>query len=137
VTATPYRYLLDTNVVSALVRDPHGPIARRIKRVGELKVCTSIIVACELRYGVAKKGSPRLTAQVEAILSVLPILPLEADVDRYYGDLRADLERRGEPIGPNDLLIASQARALKLTLVTDNVREFTRVSGLVVQSWAS
>jgi tRNA(fMet)-specific endonuclease VapC len=130
-----YRYLLDTNIVSELVRNPHGPVTRRIARVGEAKVCTSIIVACELRYGATKKGSARLTDQLDQILAVLPILPLEAEADRHYGDIRVELERRGTPIGPNDLLIAAQARALGLTLVTDNVRELARVSDLDVKNW--
>ena len=61
------RYLLDTNILSHLVREPAGIVARRIAAVGEAKVCTSLVVACELRFGAAKKGSPRLTAQLEAI----------------------------------------------------------------------
>jgi tRNA(fMet)-specific endonuclease VapC len=120
VTAEGYRYLLDTNIVSEVVRNPHGPITRRIARVGETRVCTSIVVACELRYGAAKRGSARLSAQLEQVLAVLPILALETGVDRHYGDIRADLERKGAPIGPNDLLIAAQARALGLVLITDN-----------------
>ena len=133
--STAYRYLLDTNIVSELMRDPQGPITRRIARVGEGSVCTSIIVACELRYGAAKKGSARLTQQLEIVLEVLPVLALEPAVDRRYGELRADLERRGTPIGPNDLLIAAQALALGLVLVTDNLQEFKRVKGLEVKNW--
>lgn len=133
--STTYRYLLDTNIVSEVMRDPQGRVTRHIARVGEGSVCTSIIVACELRYGAAKKGSARLTQQLEAVLEVLPILSLEPAVDRRYGELRADLERRGTPIGPNDLLIAAQALALGLVLVTDNVQEFRRVKGLDVKNW--
>ena len=81
MTALAFRYLLDTNVVSDLVRHPQGLIAKRIARVGEDKVCTSIVVACELRFGAAKKGSERLTEQLEAVLDVLPVLALEADAD--------------------------------------------------------
>lgn len=130
-----YRYLLDTNIVSALVRDPLGPVMRRIARVGEDKVCTSIIVACELRFGAAKKASLRLTEQLEQVLSALPVLALEADADRCYGALRAELERGGTPIGANDMLIAAHALALGLSLVTDNVNEFRRVKGLAVRNW--
>lgn len=130
-----YRYLLDTNIVSELVRNPQGPVTRRIARVGEDRVCTSIIVVCELRYGAAKKGSERLTQQLELVLETLPVLSLEPPVDRRYGALRADLERRGTPIGPNDLLIAAQALAFGLVLVTDNVQEFKRVTGLEVKNW--
>jgi tRNA(fMet)-specific endonuclease VapC len=133
--AGPRRYLLDTNIVSALVRDPHGAVTRRIARVGEEKVCTSIIVACELRFGATKKGSPRLTEQLERVLAALPVLALEADADRRYGELRTELERAGTPIGANDMLIAAHALALDLTLVTDNVSEFRRVKGLQIRNW--
>ena len=129
------RYLLDTNIVSELVRSPDGPITRHISRVGESAVCTSIIVACELRFGAAKKGSARLSEQLEQVLAVLPIVGLEPDADRSYGQLRADLERRGALIGPNDMLIAAQALALGLILITNNVREFKRVKALKVKNW--
>ena len=131
----PYRYLLDTNIVSDLVRNPQGAVARRIARVGERRVCTSIIVACELRYGAEKKGSSRLTAQLEEILAALPVLPLDGEADRHYGRIRADLERKGTPIGANDMLIASHARAGRLTLVTNNLDEFRRVGKLKVVDW--
>ena len=132
-----HRYLLDTNIVSDLVRDPHGAVSRRIARAGEEAVCTSIVVACELRYGAVKKGSPRLSAQLESILQALAVLPLEADADRHYGEIRAHLERAGRPIGANDLLIAAHARAAGLQLVTRNTDEFSRVPGLKVASWPS
>src|SRR5215831_8527720 len=112
------RYLLDTNIVSDLVRDPHGRITRRIRKVGEAQVCTSIIVAAELRYGTTKKGSPRLAAQLAEVLGALQVLPFEAPADATYGSLRVLLEKGGRPIGANDLLIAAQAVALDLVLVT-------------------
>ena len=90
------------------VRNPQGRVAQRIRKVGEAQVCTSIIVAAELRYGAAKKQSPRLTAQLEAVLGALEILPLKEPADVTYGDLRARLERAGRPIGANDLLIAAR-----------------------------
>lgn len=129
------RYLLDTNIVSDLIRQPQGKIARKIARIGEEAVCTSIIVACELRYGAARKGSARLSEQLEAVLAPLDILSFEADADRHYGTLRAHLERSGQIIGPHDLLIAAQALAIGLTLVTDNLNEFKRVPSLKVQNW--
>ena len=129
------RYLLDTNIVSDLVRNPRGRITQHIRKVGEAQVCTSIIVAAELRYGSAKKGSPRLTAQLAAVLGALEVLPLEWPADVTYGLLRARLEERGKPIGANDLLIAAQAVALHLILVTDNEREFARVDGLSCENW--
>ena len=75
------RYLLDTNMVSDLVRHPQGSVTQAISAVGEGEVCTSIIVAAELRYGATKRGSPRLTAQLDAILAALEILPFEAPAD--------------------------------------------------------
>lgn len=132
-----YRYLLDTNAVSELVRSPQGAVAKRLARVGEASVCTSVIVACELRYGVAKKGSARLATQLDAVLSLLPVLALEPGVDAVYAAIRNMLERAGTPIGANDLLIAAHAKHLGLTLVTENRREFDRVPGLVVRSWAA
>ena len=131
------RYLLDTNIVSDLVRNPHGRITQRIRKVGEAQVCTSIIVAAELHYGSAKKGSPRLAAQLDAVLGVLEILPFDAPADRTYGALRARLEQTGKLIAANDLLIAAQAIALGHVLVTDNEREFARVDGLRYENWLS
>ena len=129
------RYLLDTNVVSHLVRNPQGGVTRRIREVGEAQVCTSIIVAAELRYGAARKGSPRLTAQLEAVLGALDVLPFETPADTAYGVLRARLEQAGRPIGGNDLLIAAQVVALGHTLVTDNEREFARIDELHCENW--
>lgn len=128
-------FLLDTNIVSALVRDPHGLVAQRIREVGEAEVCTSIIVAAELRYGSTTKGSSQLAAQLEAVLGALEVLPFEAPADATYGLLRARLEQSGQPIGGNDLLIAAQAVTLGLTLVTDNEREFGRIDELPRENW--
>jgi len=128
-------YLLDTNVLSDLVRRPQGSVARRIAQVGEDHVVTSIVVACELRYGAAKRGSKRLTRQVEAVLGAITILPLEAGADRHYAAIRTALERQGTPIGANDMLIAAQARAIRAVCVTANVAEFKRVRGLKVENW--
>jgi tRNA(fMet)-specific endonuclease VapC len=129
------RFLLDTNIVSDLVRHPCGKISDRISKVGEEDICTSIVVAAELRYGATKKNSARLTVQLEAVLGVIAVLALEAPVDAVYGVIRAGLERIGQPIGANDLLIAAHARALDLTLVTDNEREFSRIDHLRVENW--
>jgi tRNA(fMet)-specific endonuclease VapC len=129
------RFLLDTNIVSDLVRNPRGRIAGRIAEIGEERVCTSIIVAAELRHGAAKRGSARLSAQLEAVLGALDILAFEPPADSVYGEVRARLERTGKPIGANDLLIAAQALALRHTVVTDNEREFSRIKDLSVENW--
>lgn len=128
-------YLLDTNIISDVIRNPDGHVARHIDQVGPKEVFTSIIVAAELRYGCAKKGSPKLLARVQSILETIPVLTLDIPADSEYGDIRADLESAGLPIGMNDLLIAGHARALGLTLVTDNMNEFSRIQGLTVENW--
>jgi len=110
-------------------------VAERISRVGEAQVCTSIIVAAELRYGSAKKGSPRLARQLEAVLGALDVLPFAAPADTVYGEIRTRLEQTGKPIGGNDLLIAAQAMALGYTVVTDNEKEFARIDVLVRENW--
>jgi tRNA(fMet)-specific endonuclease VapC len=130
-----YRYLLDTNMLSNLLKQPSGAVASRIRSVGEDTICTSIIVACELRYGAAKKGSPALSGKVEQLLSSLEVLPLDEGIDERYAELHTALEKAGTPIGGNDCLIAAHALSLGLTLVTDNVGEFSRVSGLTVENW--
>ncbi len=128
-------YLLDTNAVSSLADDPKGPIARQIRKVGADAVATSIIVNGEIEYGLNLKQSSRLREQMKQVLSVLPILPLEQPADQRYGALRAELRRKGTPIGPNDMLIAAHALSLDAILVTANVGEFSRVSGLKVENW--
>ena len=128
-------YLLDTNILSDLVRQPRGIVAQYIVRVGESSICTSIVVAAELRYGARRRNSRRLTHNVEAILDTIDVLPLEEPADRAYAALRASLETRGVVIGPNDMLIAAHALSLDHTVVTANRREFLRVPGLRVENW--
>lgn len=127
--------MLDTNIVSELMRDPQGRVFDHVVRVGSDNLCVSIITAAEIRYGCAKKGSARLLAQADAILGALDILPLDVPADAEYGGIRAELEAAGRTIGPNDLLIASHAYALGAVMVTDNVGEFSRVRGLTVENW--
>jgi tRNA(fMet)-specific endonuclease VapC len=127
--------MLDTNIVSDLVRNPQGRVFDRIAASGSEALCVSIITAAELRYGCVRKGSARLSAQVDAILGSIDILPFDVPAEAEYGIVRAGLEAAGTPIGPNDLLIAAHARATGLTLVTANVDEFERVPGLRVENW--
>ena len=133
--STSLAYLLDTNILSDLIRNPQGIVAAQISKVGEDSVCTSVVVAAELRYGAVKSGSDQLANRVDLLLSALEVLPLEQPADRRYADLRHHLGTRGTPIGPNDLLIAAHALATDLTVVTANVGEFTRVPGLKVENW--
>ncbi len=130
-----YRTMLDTNIVSDLMRNPGGQAAVRLAQHGDQGVCLSIITAAELRYGAARRGSARLSARVETVLSAAEIVPFDMPADMHYGRLRARLEQQGTPIGPNDLLIAAHALALDVTLITANVAEFARVGELRVDNW--
>jgi tRNA(fMet)-specific endonuclease VapC len=128
-------YMLDTNIISDLIRNPQGKVARRIAKAGDDNICTSIIVAAELRYGSTKSGSKRLYKAVEDLLGEIKVLPLEVPADAEYGAIRSELEAVGMPIGSNDLLIAAHARATGATIVTANADEFRRVRGLKVENW--
>ena len=129
--------MLDTNIVSDLARNPNGAVAKRIAEVGPDTICVSIVTAAVLRYGCTKKGSPKLFAQIEAILGSVQVLALDVPAAAAYGNIRAGLEAAGTPIGPNDLLIAAHASALGAVLVTVNTGEFDRVLTLQVENWIS
>jgi tRNA(fMet)-specific endonuclease VapC len=129
------RYMLDTNIVSELARNPFGKCAKKLRKIGAEELCISIVTSAELRFGLLKRGSPQLYQQVEAILNELDVVALDKPADEEYARLRLDLESKGTPIGPNDLLIAAHARSIDATLVTANIREFKRVHGLKVENW--
>ena len=129
------RYMLDTNIISDLIRNPQGRAAKRIAKLGEDNICTSIIVAAELRYGSAKSGSKRLLKAVEDLLGEISVLPFDVPADAEYGGIRSELEAAGKPIGGNDLLIAAHAYATGATIVTANTSEFKRIRGLNVENW--
>ncbi len=129
------RYLLDTNILSDLVKNPADRVTEKIARVGEESICTSIVAAAELRYGAAKSRSRKLADRVHLVLSAIEILPLEAPADQHYAEVRNHLTRHGTPIGPNDLLIAAHALAKNLVVVTANISEFDRVPGLGLENW--
>lgn len=128
-------WMLDTNTLSALIRGSSPALVQRLAAAGEDAICTSIVVACEMRYGAQRKGSAALTARVEALLAEVTILPFDGEADQHYADIRCVLERAGTPIGSHDLLIAAHARSRGLVVVTHNVREFQRVPGLKVEDW--
>lgn len=129
------RYMLDTNIISDLIRNPEGKVAKKIATVGEDNLCTSIIVAAELRYGCAKNSSKRVLKAVEDLLAEIAVLPFDSPADVEYGEIRAELEAAGKPIGGNDLLITAHARATGATIVTANVDEFARVRGVKLENW--
>ena len=130
-----FRYMLDTNAVSQLVRRPDCAFAQRVATLEPGAVAISVIVAAELRYGAERRGSARLTRQLEAVLSAIDVIALGEPADRHYGAIRSDLERVGRPIGHHDLLIAAHARSAGAILVTNNLKEFRRVPSLKVEDW--
>jgi len=129
------RYMLDTNIISDMVRNPRGKSASRIAGAGENNICTSIIAAAELRYGCAKSGSARLRKALEDLLGEINVLAFDAPADADYGAIRAELEASGRSIGSNDLLIVAHAVAIGATMVTAHRDEFSRVRGLKVENW--
>lgn len=133
------KYLLDTNIISNMMRDANGMAARRFesvaKEVALPYLCTSVVVECELRFGMARKPNPRLDLAYDRVMPSLEILPLSSEVADHYAQVRTALERLGTPIGPNDTLIAAHALALDCTLVTGNEAQFRRVPGLRVENW--
>lgn len=128
-------WMLDTNILSDLIRNPQGALKGRLDAIPQGALCTSIVVACELRFGARRKGSDVLTKRVEQLLDTLAVLPLDPPTDEHYADIRATLERAGTPIGSHDLFIAAHARSRGMTLVTHNTREFERVPDLRLEDW--
>jgi tRNA(fMet)-specific endonuclease VapC len=128
-------FLLDTNILSALLRNPTGPVARIIRQHPITEIGTSIIVSSELRFGAIKRNSRKFMEDIEGLLSRLEVFAFESPADRLYGQIRFELEAAGLPIGGNDLLIAAHALSLRRILVTDNEREFSRIENLRVENW--
>lgn len=132
-------YLLDTNIISDMVKNPDGSATQRaaaaLARAGEgATLATSVVVQCELLYGLAKRPARRVELAVQAQLDLLEVLPLDATVAPRYAALRAQLEAAGTPIGPNDALIAAHALTLGAVLISADA-EFTRVPGLRTENW--
>lgn len=130
------KYLLDTDVFSAIARGRNRELAERMWALGAEQFAISVVTEAEIRYGQACRPVPAQLAQnIEIMLDAVQRLPLGANVVAPYARLRAHLRREGTPIGPNDLWIAAHAVAEDLTLITGNTREFNRVPGLKVENW--
>lgn len=129
--------LLDTNICIHIINARPVEVLQRFRqyRMGEIGVCS--VVAAELAYGVAKSGSRRNREALEMFMAPLIILPFDEAAIWVYGDLRAELERRGTPIGSLDTMIAAHALSQQAPLVTNNTREFARVPGLQLQNWVT
>lgn len=130
------RYLLDTNICIYVIKERPRPMLESFNRhAGHLAI--SAITLSNLLHGVEKSAAPeRNLAAVENFCSRLDVLPYGPKASLPYGQIRAALERRGTPIGVNDLHIAAHARSEGLTLVSNNLREFERVEGLLLENWA-
>lgn len=129
------RYLLDTNILSDAIKNPQGNVAKQMGILDKTSILTSIIVAAEMQYGIAKRKSSVLSERVNTLFKYLTIVSFDVDADYHYGQIRLSLERQGRVIGANDLLIAAHALSLDAVLVTDNVNEFDRISDLKVENW--
>jgi tRNA(fMet)-specific endonuclease VapC len=129
------RFLLDTNTVSFHIRSSSKALERRLRRTPVTDVALSVVTEMELRYGLARNPRLRLAPLVQEFLAGMAILPLASDVAPVYGRIRAELERKGTPIGPLDLIIAAQAVTLRVTLVSNNLKEFRRIEGLRCEDW--
>ena len=130
------KYLLDTNICIYLIKQKPVQVIERLQRMAIDDLGISVITLAELEYGVAKSAFyERNKLALAGFLAPLEILPFSETAAAVYGNIRADLERSGVPIGAFDCLIGAQALAGNLTLVTNNEREFRRIPGLTVENW--
>ena len=136
----PDLYLLDTNAISHMMRDPLGTVAQRVLSAvaqgQQTTICTSVIVQCELLFGLHKRPNPRWTSNYHRVMATLEVRPLEPVTASHYAELRAQLESQGTPMSANDTLIAAHALTLNATLVSADAA-FARVPGLQVENWLS
>ncbi|WP_404290603.1 type II toxin-antitoxin system VapC family toxin [Microvirga sp. RSM25] len=130
------QYRLDTNICLSIRRERPQVVLDRFKVLALGSTAISVITYGELAYGVQKSPDPRQAMLIlEELTTLIPVVPMAADLAKTYGVIRADLAARGELIGNNDLWIAAHAKSLGLILVTNNEREFQRVDGLTIENW--
>ena len=130
------RYMLDTDICSYILKRSNDAVLKRLSTVAVSDVCISVITKSELLFGVEVSLRRRHdAAALSAFLNYMQILDFPDEASLHYARIRADLRRQGSMIGANDLLIAAHARSLGLTLVTNNTREFGRVSKLAIENW--
>lgn len=129
--------MLDTDICSYVMKRSSRLLLERLAAVEVANVCMSVVTKAELLYGVRVSPHPaRDAGALRALLTYVEVLEFPQEAAEHYADIRADLKRRGEPIGANDLLIAAHARSLGLTLITNNTDEFSRVGALALENWA-
>jgi tRNA(fMet)-specific endonuclease VapC len=131
------RYLLDTNICIYIAKHNPPVVRDRFVRHSAEELAMSVITLGELRHGAEKSNSPKKAfSAIERLVGVIQVMPVDAEVAEKYGEIRAKLELAGQTIGNNDLWIAAHAKAQGWILVTNNEREFKRVTGLKVENWA-
>ena len=131
------RYMLDTDICVYIIKQRSESVLRNLRENMDEGIAISAITLAELECGVQKSANPgKNTLALNQVLSILSVLPFDDMAAYEYGKVRADLERKGTPIGPLDTQIASHAKALGMIIVTNNVREFSRVEGLAIENWA-
>lgn len=131
------KYMLDTNIIAYAKNNRPEKVLARLQKYKPEDICISAITMAELEYGVCNSSKPEQNRlALMTFLSSIEIVPFEANAAREYGAIRYDLKSKGELIGANDLLIAAHAKALGVTLITNNTKEFERVKGLKIDNWA-
>lgn len=131
------KYMLDTDICIFIQRGTHLPLAARFARMQPGDAVISPVTWGELYCGALKSQKTEVILRILTdLVSLVPIAAMRPEVGTVYGEIRCDLEKRGLPIGPNDLWIAAHAKALDATLVTNNTREFARIPHLKVENWA-
>ena len=131
------KYLIDTNICIYIMNKRPIEVIHKFKQFDVDEICVSTITVSELQYGVVKSKNRRLNKQrVEEFLAPFEIIPYDEIAANMYGDIRYQLEKRGEPIGSLDLLIAAHAMSGNFVLITNNEKEFKRVKNLKIENWA-
>ena len=132
------RYLLDTNICIYIQREKPAKVLTRFEKLKSGEAAISVVTWGELLYGAEKSQQrKKILYLLDEFKTIIPVLPMPENAGKTYGSIRAFLEKKGTPIGNNDLWIAAHAKASSLTLVTNNEREFQRVPGLKIQNWVS
>ena len=131
------RYMLDTNICIYAIKHKPEKVFVRLQAIEPKDVCISSVTYAELVHGVEKSSAvERNRLALSVLLSNIEIMSFDVSAADEYGKIRADLEKKGTPIGPLDMMIAGHAKALGYTVVTNNEKEFSRVEGLKIENWA-